>query len=139
MVRFHCPVHRQRRSLHFNRSYTFTVTLLLAVPIPNSCPCCLSVSLFPVFPCLPLRLPSHPGPLPLSKDSAGPKIEVACLVRSSTTLVWCTVSTKLERDAEPSVVLSNVGPNTKHNPIIKNIEFKRLTYCEVASGHVVCL
>ena len=36
------------------------------------------------------------------------------LVRSSTTLVWCTVSTKLESEADPSVVLRRVGPNTKY-------------------------
>ena len=83
-------------------------------PILNSCPGCLSVtSLFPVFPCLPLLLPSHPCPRPLSNDSAGPKMVVACLVRSSTTLVWCTVSTRLDREAEPSVVFSKVGPNTE--------------------------
>ena len=35
------------------------------------------------------------------------------LVSSSTTLVWCTVSTREERDAEPSVVFNNVGPNTR--------------------------
>ena len=35
------------------------------------------------------------------------------LVSSSTTLVWCTVSTREEREAEPSVVFNNVGPNTR--------------------------
>ena len=76
----------------------------MSLPILNFCPGCLSVSLFPVFHCLPLLLPSHPSPQPLSNDSAGPKIMAACLVSTSTTLVWCTVSTKLDREAEPSVV-----------------------------------
>ena len=45
-------------------------------------------------------------------ESVGPKMVSACLVSSSTTLVWCTVSTRLESEADPSVVFSNVGPNT---------------------------
>ena len=40
------------------------------------------------------------------------------LVRSSTTLVWCTVSTKLESEADPSVVLRRVGPNTRYRYIV---------------------
>ena len=60
---------------------------------------------------------------------------------SSTTLVWCTVSTKLESEADPSVVLRRVGPNTKHFVII-HITHSHLTsptYCEVAGRHVVCV
>lgn len=63
------------------------------------------------------------------------------LVSSSTTLVWCTVSTKLESEADPSVVLRRVGPNTKHLVII-HITHSHLTsptYCEVAGRHVVCV
>ena len=48
----------------------------------------------------------------VSKSSWGPKTAVECLVSSSTTRVWCTVSTSEDREAEPSVVFSRVGPKT---------------------------
>ena len=53
-----------------------------------------------------------------------PKMLLACLVRSSTTLVWCTVSTRLDSEAEPSVVFRSVGPNTenRHNGISSDIQ-----------------
>ena len=44
--------------------------------------------------------------------SGGPKIVSACSMSSSITLVWCTVSTSDESEADPSDVLSRVGPKT---------------------------